>query len=119
MDRAGLRQNFIDNDSQQRTQVDDDSDDEAFDTNTGYGGVIPAGRREKGRAAFEKVPCEVGRKLMQCGHFGVHAVDRDSRSWKKKLAYKTMTRELGLGAVGYRKLHNNIVAQVRSQDPVS
>ena len=67
---------------------------------------------------YPAVPSEVGNELMQSGIFGTN--DRpdvserldDTVRRKKKLAYQTMMRELGLGSPGRQRSSNKFIAQV-------
>ncbi|KAL1634497.1 hypothetical protein SLS56_002190 [Neofusicoccum ribis] len=106
---AGLRRIFADHTSGRRAPLDDDDDSET--DNTGYGGVGTRRRRGRGRKAFEKVPSDEGRKLMASGTFGANDRPEDSYMRKKKLAYRLMRRELGLGCAGRQKLSSNIMSQ--------
>ncbi|KAK8204956.1 WD40-repeat-containing domain protein [Phyllosticta capitalensis] len=105
---AGLRRIFADHTSGRRAQVDDDEDSET--DNTGYGGLC-ARRKRKGRKAFEKPPSAEGRKLIASGTFGANERPLDSYTRKKKLAYRLIHRELGLGCSGRQRLRNNIISQ--------
>lgn len=109
---AGLRRIFADHTSGRRAVLDDDNDSET--DNTGYGGVGARHRRGRGRKAFEKVPSDEGRKLMASGTFGANDRPEDSYTRKKKLAYRLMRRELGLGGAGRQKLSSNLISQVCS-----
>lgn len=106
---AGLRRIFADHTSGRRAALDDDDDSET--DNTGYGGVGTRRRRGRGRKAFEKVPSDEGRKLMASGTFGANERPEDSCLRRKKLAYRLMRRELGLGNVGRQRLSSNIISQ--------
>lgn len=73
-------------------------------------------RRPRGRAAFEKVPSEVGTALMRSGEFGFQPRGGDSMKWKKKLAYRAMMRELGLETSRLQRSHNSRIAQVHNSN---
>ncbi|KAF1982864.1 WD40 repeat-like protein [Aulographum hederae CBS 113979] len=64
-----------------------------------------------GRSAFEKVPSEVGRQLMESGLFGSNERPEDSIRRKKKIAYRLMRRELGQGDYGRQKAESRLLAQ--------
>lgn len=109
---AGLRQIFADHGATRRRALADDDDDSEPDT--GYGGASRRPRRKRGSQAFEKVPSEVGRQLMEEGTFGTN--DRDTYNHlnkrRKRLAYQVMQRELGQGGCGRQKSADNLAVQV-------
>jgi len=90
---------------------DDEEDDDDSETGTGFDPVRPRRRRDRGRATFEKVPSDVGKELMDAGVFGSNYRPEDSIKRKKKLAYKVMRRELGLGSDGRQKNANRLLKQ--------
>ena len=90
---------------------DDDDDDSDYAQATGYDPVGPRRRRNRGRAAFEKVPSDTGKELMNTGTFGSNDRPTDSIARKKRLAYNVMQRELGLGSDGRQKNANRIMRQ--------
>lgn len=94
---------------------DDDDSEEDNDPGTGYDPVGPGrtlrNRRPRGRAAFEKVPSEQGRELMNTGAFGSSPRSEDSIKRKKRLAYNIMRRSLGLGSEGRQKNAQRLLKQ--------
>lgn len=73
----------------------DDDDDHVEDS---YGGLGTRRKRRPrgGKAKFEPVPSEEGRKLMASGAFGASEDFRDrTRKRKTRLSRKLMSRELG------------------------
>jgi DDB1- and CUL4-associated factor 11 len=100
---------FIDDD-------DDDDDDDSEDndeTGTGYDAVAPKKKRKRGRgrAAFQKVPSDEGKELMQTGTFGSNPRSLDTIKRKKRLAYNIMQRELGQGSDGRQKNASRLMKQ--------
>ena len=93
---------------QRRHQFDDDDDESEPDT--GYGGVARK-RRGRGRAAFQKVPSEEGKELMNTGIFGSNDRAENTVKRKKKLAYRLMQRELGLGSSGRQRNATRLMRQ--------
>ncbi|CAI6335623.1 unnamed protein product [Periconia digitata] len=91
-------------------RIQDDDDEEG---GTGYDPVGPRTRRRRGggRAAFQKVPSDEGRELMNTGIFGSNDRPRDSIKRRKRLAYDVMSRELGTGSVGRQKNVNKVMRQ--------
>jgi DDB1- and CUL4-associated factor 11 len=94
---------------------DDDDDDEATQFIQSGSGYFHGGgwrrRRRRGVPTFEKVPSDVGRDLMNSGHFG--SCERNvAPVRKKKLAYRLMRRELGLGSQGTQNTVDRLIAQV-------
>jgi WD repeat-containing protein 23 len=89
---------------------DDDDEEESSEPDTGYGDVAPK-RRGRGRAAFQKVPSDKGRELMNTGTFGSNDRTLDSLKRKKKLAYRVMKRELGLGSDGRQRNATRLIRQ--------
>lgn len=105
-----------------RPRIDEDDDDEDeededdSDPGTGYDPIGPRRvsgrtRRPRGRAAFEKVPSEQGRELMNEGNFGSNPRKEDTIKRKKRLAYDILKRELGLGSDGRQKNANRLLKQ--------
>lgn len=77
-----------------------------------YSGLSSRNRRPKrDNSGYPKAPSEEGKKLMQSGTFGAEERRQDTISRKKKLAYRTMMREMGLGSVGKQRTSNNLIAQ--------
>ncbi|KAF2090133.1 WD40 repeat-like protein [Saccharata proteae CBS 121410] len=108
---AGLRRIFANHSTGNQAARFDDDDDEDSEPDTGYGGVGPRRRRGRGRKAFQKVPSDTGRQLMDSGTFGANDRPEDSYKRKKKLAYRLMARELGRGCPGRQKAANNLISQ--------
>ncbi|KAF2275876.1 WD40 repeat-like protein [Westerdykella ornata] len=74
----------------------------------------PAGSKSKrlrGPAAFEKVPSEEGRALMNTGTFGSNPRPEDTIRRKRRLQHKIMRRELGLGSEGRQRNANRLMKQ--------
>ncbi|KAH7078425.1 WD40-repeat-containing domain protein [Paraphoma chrysanthemicola] len=94
---------------------DDDDDDYESDQDTGYDPVGPRrtlrSRQPRGRAAFDKVPSERGKELMNTGAFGSSARSEDTIKRKKRLAYNIMRRSLGLGSEGRQKTATRLLKQ--------
>lgn len=88
-----------------------ESDDDPEASETGNDSTSPKKRRLRGRAAFQKVPSEEGRVLMNSGTFGTNPRSTDSTRRKKRLQYKIMQRELGLGGSGRQNNANNLMKQ--------
>jgi WD repeat-containing protein 23 len=88
---------------------DDDDEEEDEEEGNGYDPVVPKRKRNRGRAAFQKVPSEQGRELMNAGNFGSSPRSEDTIKRKKKLAYNIMRRELGLGSDGRQKNANRVI----------
>lgn len=107
---AGLGRLFADHTGRRRRPLLDD-DDEDSEPDTGYGGVGPRRRRGLGRKAFQKVPSEEGRELMESGTFGTNDRSEDTLRRRKKTAYRLMQRELGLGCAGRQKSVNRLISQ--------
>ncbi|KAF2643397.1 WD40 repeat-like protein [Massarina eburnea CBS 473.64] len=105
---SGLRQLF----SRRQLRVFDNNDDDD-EGGTGYDPVGPRLRRRRGggRAAFQKVPSEEGKELMNTGIFGSNDRPRDTVKRRKRLAYNLMQRELGLGSDGRQKNVNRVMRQ--------
>jgi WD repeat-containing protein 23 len=88
--------------------ADDDEEEEEDEEgegepSTGYDPVRPKRKRGRGRAAFQKVPSDEGKQLMNTGTFGSNPRPEDTISRKKRLAYNIMRRELGQGSNGRQK----------------
>lgn len=104
-----------------RRRVEDDEDeedeeeDEDNDDGTGYAigsrGTSGRRRRPRGSAAYEKVPSDQGRELMQTGTFGSNPRQEDTIKRKKRIAYNIMRRELGLGSDGRQKNSTRLLKQ--------
>jgi WD repeat-containing protein 23 len=99
-----------------RTVPEDGADDgEDNDPGTGYDSIRPERsqryRGPRGRAAFEKVPSDQGRELMNAGAFGSSPRSEDTIKRKKRLAYNIMRRSLGLGSEGRQKNANRLLRQ--------
>ena len=90
---------------------DDEEEDESDGVRTGYDPVGPRKKRGRGRAAFEKVPSEQGRELMNNGTFGSSPRSEDTVRRRKRLAHKIMRRELGLGSEGRQNAANRLMRQ--------
>ncbi|KAF2488840.1 WD40 repeat-like protein [Lophium mytilinum] len=88
-----------------------EDEDEDSEPDTGYGGVNPRSRRGRGRKAFQKVPSDEGRALMESGNFGSNPRREDTITRKKKLQYRIMRRELGLGSTGRQSNSNHQMSQ--------
>ena len=56
------------------------------------------------------VPNPEGQKLMESGKFGTNEPRRGTLNRKKKMAYRTMMRELGLGSPGTERGSNNLIS---------
>jgi DDB1- and CUL4-associated factor 11 len=71
-------------------------------------------RRDRGpygREAFEPVPNEKGRELMEGGNFGSNPRSEDTIKRKKRVAYDVLRRELGLGSDGRQKNASRLLKQ--------
>ena len=104
--------------AQRQDRVDEDDEDEegdsGLDTKYGSGRLRRTSARtrgRRGREAFEKIPSEQGRKLMNAGTFGSNLRNEDTIKRKKRLAYDVMRRELGLGSDGRHKNANRLLKQ--------
>ncbi|KAK4989477.1 hypothetical protein LTR50_003221 [Elasticomyces elasticus] len=115
---TGLRQLFTSHGahwlgSRQRAHVEDEDEDDEDDDE--YMGYPPHRRRRsarrRGQNLYPKVPSEEGRKLMESGTFGTNERSQDTYKRKKKLAYRTMVRELGLGSPGRQRCEGKIMSQ--------
>lgn len=94
-----------------RFMPDEDEDEDESEPATGYDPVGPRRRRGRGRAAFQKVPSDEGRELMNAGVFGSNYRPEDSIKRKKRLAYNVMQRELGLGSNGRQRNESRLIQQ--------
>ena len=98
-----------------RVVPEDEDDEQDDDIGTGYdpvgSGRTLRSRRPRGRAAFEKVPSEQGKELMNAGAFGSSPRSEDTVKRKKRLAYDIMRRSLGLGSEGRQKNANRLLKQ--------
>ncbi|KAF2264347.1 WD40 repeat-like protein [Lojkania enalia] len=92
---------------------DDEDEEEETEQGTGYDPVGPTTRRRRnrGRVAFQKVPSDEGRELMNSGIFGTNPRPQDTIKRKKRLAYDIMRRELGAGSDGRQKNANWLMRQ--------
>jgi WD repeat-containing protein 23 len=111
---AGLGQLFaLDYTARPRRRPDyfTDSDEDIGDDATGTSSGGPRKKRLRGRAAFEKVPSEEGRVLMTAGPFGTSSRSSDSIRRSKKVQYRIMQRELGVGGSGLQKTMNSLMKQ--------
>lgn len=88
---------------------DDDDDDDGF-LNYSAWGRRPRRPKRAGNG-YPKIPSEEGQKLMESGTFGLNERRQDTITRKKKLAYRTMMRELGLGSAGKQRCANKIMSQ--------
>lgn len=91
--------------------VPEDDDDEEEDGDVAGTGRTLRSRRPRGRAAYDKVPSEQGKELMECGAFGSSPRSEDRVKRKKRLAYNIMRRSLGLGSEGRQKNANRLLRQ--------
>jgi WD repeat-containing protein 23 len=107
---AGLSRIFAGDRRRHLLQPDDEEEDSESD-HTGYGGIAPRSRRGRGRKAFQKVPSDEGRALMESGNFGSNYRREDTIKRKKKLQYRIMRRELGLGSTGRQNNSNQQMTQ--------
>lgn len=112
---TGLRQLFATGGlvgTRRRARILNDDDDDS-EGGTGYDPVGPRTRRRRGggRAAFQKVPSDEGKELMNTGTFGSNDRPNDTLKRKKRLAYNVMQRELGLGSDGRQKSMNKVMRQ--------
>ncbi|OCK83813.1 WD40 repeat-like protein [Lepidopterella palustris CBS 459.81] len=109
---AGLGRIFTtDHPAHRRRMLHPEEDDDDSEPDTGYGGVAPRRGRGRGRKAFQKVPSDEGRNLMGSGAFGTNDRPEDTIKRKKKLAYRLMRRELGLGSSGRQRNSNRLISQ--------
>lgn len=88
----------------------EEEEEESDGPDTGYGDVAPK-RRGRGSAAFQKVPSDKGIELMNTGTFGSNDRKLDSVKRKKRLAYRVMKRELGLGSEGRQRNATRLIRQ--------
>jgi len=93
-----------------RPHYSDDDDEDESEPDTGYGGVARK-RRGRGRAAFQKVPSDEGRELMNTGTFG--SCDRPQSTIKRRklLASRILDRELALGSFGRERNATRLIRQ--------
>ncbi|KAF2460418.1 WD40-repeat-containing domain protein [Lineolata rhizophorae] len=88
--------------------------DEDSENDTGYGGVRTRRGRRKGpygRSAFEKVPSEAGRGVMEAGKFGTNERLQGTYTRKRKIAYRLAQRELANGSRGQNQSWNGLIKQ--------
>ncbi|KAF2022172.1 WD40 repeat-like protein [Aaosphaeria arxii CBS 175.79] len=100
----------------QHVFLNDDDDDDGIATGYDPIGFGLRNRRLRrgphGPATFNKVPSDTGRELMNSGTFGSSYRSEDTlQRRKKKLAYKLMRRELGLGSDGRQRNANRLLKQ--------
>jgi WD repeat-containing protein 23 len=62
-------------------------------------------------SGYPKVPSEAGKKLMESGTFGTTERPRGTFGRKRKLAYRNMMRELGVGGYGAQRSANKLISQ--------
>ncbi|KAF2757599.1 WD40 repeat-like protein [Pseudovirgaria hyperparasitica] len=74
----------------------------------------PRRRRLKGAAAYQKVPSDEGRQLMETGKFGSNERTEDTFKRKKRLAAQIMRRELGLGSHGRQRNADRLISQSKA-----
>ncbi|KAH0348025.1 WD40 repeat-like protein, partial [Aureobasidium melanogenum] len=110
---AGLRGLFANVVGQQRGGlVADDDDDYEDDSYLGWHAMGRRARRPKREGSgYPKVPSEAGKKLMESGTFGTTERLRGTYGRKRKLAYRNMMRELGVGGYGAQKSANKLISQ--------
>ncbi|KAG9675928.1 WD40 repeat-like protein, partial [Aureobasidium melanogenum] len=110
---AGLRGLFANVVGQQRGGlVADDDDDYEDDSYLGWHAMGRRARRPKREGSgYPKVPSEEGKKLMESGTFGTTERLRGTYGRKRKLAYRNMMRELGVGGYGAQKSANKLISQ--------
>ncbi|KAH9863302.1 hypothetical protein IAQ61_009579 [Plenodomus lingam] len=92
----------------------DDDDDDGDESDPVMSTRRSRRRRDRGpygRAAFEPVPNEKGRELLEGGDFGSNPRSEDTIKRKKKVAYNIMKRELGLGSDGRQKNATRLLRQ--------
>lgn len=113
--QAGLRGLFANHTAERRRNAaadDDDEDEEGQDSFLGYQSWGRRSRRPKKEGSgYPEVPSEEGRKLMESGTFGINERRQGTYGRRKKLAYRTMMRELGMGNSGSQKSVNKLTAQ--------
>ncbi|KAF1344752.1 WD40-repeat-containing domain protein [Delphinella strobiligena] len=114
---AGLRGLFANHTDgvRRRAALDDDEDYEDDDDNdftsyTAWGGRRSRRSKRTG-SGYPKVPSEEGRNLMESGNFGLNERRQGTYDRKKKLTYRNMMRELGLGSAGRQRGANKIMSQ--------
>ncbi|KAJ4286293.1 hypothetical protein N0V90_013327 [Kalmusia sp. IMI 367209] len=91
---------------------DDDEGDDGGEGSTGYDPVRPPWRRKgAGSAAFEKVPSEAGKELMNSGVFGTNHRPEDTIKRSNRLSSQIMRRELGLGSNGRQRNASRLMRQ--------
>ncbi|KAH0362541.1 WD40 repeat-like protein, partial [Aureobasidium melanogenum] len=110
---AGLRGLFANVVGQQRGGlVADDDDDYEDDSYLGWHAMGRRARRPKREGSgYPKVPSEAGKKLMESGTFGTTERLRGTYGRKRKLAYRNMMRELGVGGYGAQRSANKLISQ--------
>ncbi|GAB7353573.1 hypothetical protein MBLNU459_g4000t2 [Dothideomycetes sp. NU459] len=112
--QAGLRGLFANHTATRRhAAADDDDDDDDDDGDASFLGAW--GRRtrrpKRENSGYPKVPSEEGKKLMESGTFGINERRQGTYGRKKKLAYRAMMRELGLGSSGAQRSANRLLSQ--------
>ena len=100
----------------------DDDDDDDSDAYLGYG----ARRSRRNRRAFvgeryPKIPSEEGKKLMESGNFGTNdhcdhtacglPLSQTTMRKRRKLAYRMLDREIGVGNRGRGRVLNSLTSQ--------
>jgi len=109
--QGSLRALFANHLGRNATQDDEDEEDES-----GMFGYNMSGRRLRRRrktqedSQFPPIPNPEGRKLMASGKFGTEEQKRGTLRSRKKMAYRTMMRELGLGSPGSERSRNSLIA---------
>jgi WD repeat-containing protein 23 len=110
---------FIPRSALRRRRLDEDEEEEEEDDSDPGTGYDPVGltrtsgrrRRPQDEDLFEKVPSEQGQELMEGGNFGTNPRPEDTLKRKKRLAYKIMRRELGIGSDGRQKNSTRLLRQ--------
>lgn len=97
---AGMRRIFANNSN--------DDDDDLLN----FSGWRTRRRPRREPRPLEKVPSDNGKELMSSGKFGGNDIFQDTLKRKKKVAYRLMHRELGLGSYGRQRNINSLVSQV-------
>ncbi|KAL2034181.1 hypothetical protein VTO58DRAFT_104895 [Aureobasidium pullulans] len=109
---TGLRGLFANVVGQRGALAADDDDDYEDDSYLGWHAMGRRARRPKREGSgYPKVPSEAGKKLMESGNFGTTERPRGTFGRKRKLAYRNMMRELGLGGFGAQKNANRLISQ--------
>ncbi len=109
-----IRRRVVDDEDDEEEEEDQDDDDDELATEYDMGRLrrtAARARGPRGKAAFDKVPSDRGKELMNAGTFGSNVRKEDSINRKKRLAYDVMRRELGLGSNGRQKNTNRLIKQ--------